>query len=81
MSSNQQQAGKKKIGLNSIISWGASVVIVGLMFKILHLPYGEIMIAVGLGTEAFLFALLGVAAMSAEEDEAPTAAPRAAMAS
>ncbi len=81
MSSNQQQAGKKKIGLNSIISWGASVVIVGLMFKILHFPGGEIMIAVGLATEAFLFLILGFAAMSAEEDEAPAAAPRAAAAS
>ncbi len=66
MSSNSQQ-GKKKIGLNSVISWGASVVIVGLMFKILHLQGGEIMIAVGLATESFLFALLGFAAMSAEE--------------
>ena len=72
MSSNEQQKGKKKIGLNSVISWGASVVIVGLMFKILHLPNGEYMIAIGLATEAFLFAILGVAAMSAE-DEAPVA--------
>ena len=25
---------KKKVGLNSVVSWGASVVIIGLMFKI-----------------------------------------------
>jgi len=81
MSSNQQQAGKKKIGLNSVISWGASVVIIGLMFKILHLPGGEYMIAIGLCTEAFLFLILGFAAMSAEEDDVPAAAPRAAAAS
>jgi gliding motility-associated protein GldL len=80
MSSNQQQAGKKKIGLNSVISWGASVVIIGLMFKILHLTGGEYMIAIGLCTEAFLFLILGFAAMSADEDEVAPA-PRAAAAS
>jgi len=61
MSNNS--TGKKVVGLNSIISWGASVVIVGLMFKILHWRGGEIMIAVGLATESFLFALLGFSAM------------------
>lgn len=65
MSSTQANA-KKKIGLNTIISWGASVVIVGLMFKILHLAGGEIMIAVGLLTEAVLFFILGFASMSVE---------------
>jgi len=67
MSSNPQQTGKKKIGLNSVISWGASVVIIGLMFKILHLKGGGAMIAVGLLTESILFAILGVAAMVVEE--------------
>ncbi len=76
MSSNQQQKGTKKIGLNSVISWGASVVIIGLMFKIMHYPGGEYMIAIGLATEAFLFAILGVAAMSAEEEETPSASPK-----
>ena len=71
MSSNSQQKGKKKIGLNTVISWGASVVIIGLMFKILHIPGGEIMIAVGLMTESILFFILGVAAMSTEEESAP----------
>ncbi len=68
-----QATGKKKVGLNSVISWGASVVIVGLMFKILHWKGGEFMIAAGLMTEAVLFFILGVAAMSAEE-ETPAAA-------
>lgn len=68
MSSNSQQKGKKKIGLNSIISWGASVVIIGLMFKILHWSGGEYMIALGLMTESVLFFLLGFAAMAVEED-------------
>ncbi|MBC7553263.1 MAG: hypothetical protein H7257_04735 [Taibaiella sp.] len=64
MSSNPQQ-GRKKIGLNTVISWGASVVIVGLMFKILHWRGGEMMIAAGLMTEAVLFFILGFAAMEA----------------
>lgn len=69
MSSNPQKS--KKIGLNSVISWGASVVIIGLMFKILHLKGGEIMIAVGLLTEAVLFAIMGVAAIGSDA-AAPT---------
>ena len=46
---------KKKVGLNTVISWGASVVIIGLMFKILHWPFGELFIAVGL---AFLITII-----------------------
>lgn len=46
-------------GINSLISWGASVVIIGLMFKILHFPFGDYMIALGLITEAILFFILG----------------------
>ena len=72
--SSSQQKGKKKIGLNSIISWGASVVIIGLMFKILHWPGGELFIAAGLLTESFLFAILGFAAMAVEEETPETAA-------
>ena len=69
MSSNPQVKAKKKIGLNTVISWGASVVIIGLMFKILHWPGGELFIAAGLTTEAILFFILGVAAMSVQEEE------------
>jgi hypothetical protein len=46
-------------GLNSLISWGASVVIIGLMFKILHWTGGEFLIATGLIVESLLFLLLG----------------------
>jgi len=70
MSSNQQ---KKKIGLNTVISWGASVVIIGLMFKILHWQGGEYMIAIGLLTESFLFFILGIASMTVAEDAASPA--------
>ena len=36
-------------------SWGATVVIVGAMFKILHLPGGSFVIGLGLSVEALLF--------------------------
>ena len=67
--SNPQKV-QKKIGLNTVISWGASVVIVGLMFKILHWQGGEYMIAIGLMTEAFLFFILGLASMTVVETTA-----------
>ena len=63
----QQTAAKKKIGLNSVISWGASVVIIGLMFKILHWPGATWFIAIGLSTESILFFILGIAAMETVE--------------
>jgi gliding motility-associated protein GldL len=53
-------AGKKQpYGINNIVSWGATIVIIGLLFKIQHWPYGSIFISIGLGTEAFLFLILG----------------------
>ncbi|QJD95634.1 gliding motility protein GldL [Mucilaginibacter robiniae] len=45
--------------VGSVINFGATVVIIGLLFKIQHWPYASTFITVGLGTEAFLFALLG----------------------
>lgn len=45
---------------------GASVVIIGAMFKILHLPNGGPILAAGLITEAFLFALAAFAPLYAE---------------
>ncbi len=55
----QKKKFKFKLGINTLISWGASVVIIGLMFKILHWEGGEMMIAAGLITEALLFFGLG----------------------
>jgi gliding motility-associated protein GldL len=53
-------AGKKKpYGITNIVSWGATVVIIGLLFKIQHWPYGGLFISAGLTTEAALFFLLG----------------------
>lgn len=40
-----------------IYGLGASVVIIGALFKILHLPGANIMLIVGLGTEALIFAI------------------------
>lgn len=70
----------KKIGINTLISWGATVVIVGLMFKILHWEGGEWMIAIGLATEALLFFMLGFQSMDivgADEPRVQPAAPGA----
>lgn len=38
-----------------LYGWGAAVVILGAMFKILHLPGADIMLVVGLTTEAVIF--------------------------
>lgn len=64
---------KKKIGLNSVISFGASIVILGLMFKILHWKGGEYMIGLGLITESVLFAILGWAARESADEAAEAA--------
>lgn len=50
---------KGKRVLNFFYSWGAAVVILGAMFKILHLPYGDWMIAIGMTTEFFVFFIFG----------------------
>lgn len=55
-------AAKKQPGwLHVAISWGASIVIIGALFKILHIGgiMGNYMIGIGLGVEAFLFFLTG----------------------
>ena len=41
--------------LNYAYSWGASVVILGTLFKLTHLPYANILLFVGMGTEVFVF--------------------------
>jgi len=46
---------KQKLG--AAYSIGASVVIIGAMFKILHLPGAGTMLGIGMSVEAFLFAL------------------------
>lgn len=41
--------------LNYAYSWGASVVILGALFKLTHLPGANIMLFLGMGTEVFVF--------------------------
>lgn len=45
---------------NLILGVGASIVMVGALFKILHWPGANEMLMVGMFTEAFIFALLGI---------------------
>lgn len=88
---------KKKFDwLHTAISWGASVVIIGALFKILHLGgvLGNYMIGAGLGVEAFLFFLTGFFPPAKDpawhkvypeladdyDGELPAASPRAAVA-
>ena len=62
---NNNMSVKKKDNsrwLHVAISWGASIVIVGVLFKILYIggSFANYMIGVGLGIEAFLFFLMGL---------------------
>ncbi len=41
--------------LNYAYSWGASVVILGALFKLTHLPGANVMLFLGMGTEVFVF--------------------------
>ncbi|MCC8410835.1 gliding motility protein GldL [Mucilaginibacter sp. UR6-1] len=59
---------KKPFGIDNIISIGATVVIIGLLFKIQHWPYASTFITLGLGTEAVLFLILGLQRDTQEVD-------------
>lgn len=41
--------------LNYAYSWGASIVILGTLFKLTHLPGANIMLFIGMGTEVLVF--------------------------
>lgn len=43
--------------LNYAYSWGASIVILGTLFKLTHLPGANTMLFIGMGTEVFVFFL------------------------
>ncbi|MDR3250566.1 MAG: gliding motility protein GldL [Tannerella sp.] len=45
--------------LNFCYSWGAAVVIIGALFKLLHLPYANQIMFISMTTEAFIFFILG----------------------
>lgn len=44
-----------KKGMNMVYGLGAAIVIIGALFKIMHWPYGDFMLIVGLVTEAGVF--------------------------
>lgn len=54
--------------MHKVQSWGASVVLVGALFKITHWPGATVMLTVGLLTEAVIFFLAGVEAPHEEID-------------
>ena len=41
--------------LNYAYSWGASIVILGTLFKLTHLPMADLFLYLGMGTEVFVF--------------------------
>ena len=41
--------------MNYAYSWGASIVILGTLFKLTHLPGANAMLFIGMGTEVFVF--------------------------
>lgn len=43
--------------LNYAYSWGAAIVILGALFKLTHLPGGDVMLFLGMGTEVVVFFL------------------------
>lgn len=44
-----------KVMLNYAYSWGASIVILGALFKLTHLPGANLMLWIGMGTEVLVF--------------------------
>ncbi len=60
-----QSKSSKKL-MNMVYGLGASVVILGALFKIMHWPYGNLMLIIGLIVEAIVFA---VSAFEPVDDE------------
>lgn len=48
-----------KTFMNYAYSWGAAVVVLGALFKITHLPGGNLMLFIGMGTEVLVFFISG----------------------
>ncbi|MBY0245449.1 MAG: gliding motility protein GldL [Sphingobacteriaceae bacterium] len=61
MSAEQTKKHEQPVWLHKAISWGASVVIMGALFKILHLggAWADLIIGIGLTVEALLFFMSG----------------------
>ena len=62
------KSNKGKKLMNMVYGLGAAVVIVGALFKIMHWPYGDLMLIVGLLTEAAVFVVSAFEPVDAELD-------------
>ena len=62
----ESKAGKRVMAMAYGI--GAAIVILGALFKILHLPGADFMLILGMGTEAFIFFLSAFEPLSEEWD-------------
>lgn len=62
------QSKTRKKAMNMVYGLGASVVIIGALFKILHLPGGNLMLIIGLVTEALVFAISAFEPVDSELD-------------
>ena len=49
-----------KLMLHKTYSFGASIVIIGALFKIQHYPGSNVFLPLGLGTEALIFIFFGI---------------------
>lgn len=45
--------------LHCTYNWGAAVVVLGALFKLTHLPYADILLYIGMGTEVLVFLIAG----------------------
>jgi hypothetical protein len=54
---------------NILYSWGAAVVILGAMFKIMHVPAGNIVLMIGMIVEVIVFIAAGFDYSSPSSDE------------
>ena len=65
-----KKSNKKKNSIEKFLSWeggqrlfnfaysiGAAIVILGALFKLLHMPYGNLLLTIGMGTEVVMFVL------------------------
>lgn len=57
-----------KTFMSRMYGWGASVVILGALFKIMHWPYADLMLIIGMGVEVIVFFFSGFEKAHEEPD-------------
>ncbi len=65
--------------MNYAYSWGAAVVILGTLFKLLHLSGANLMLCIGMGTEVFVFIVSGFERVTERVPDAVTGEQGAAL--